>query len=107
MVRKKRVRGGAMESSLRERAALSFSPQPVLVHMENPYRHSTCPCGMAAWPPSQVENIRWLGLAETDEEREAFRQCAPRARPRCRFVLPLNHFIPDSLTYSVHLFLKR
>jgi arylsulfatase A-like enzyme len=30
-----------------------------------------------------------------------------RARSHCRFVLPLIHFIPDSLTYSVALFLKR
>ena len=30
-----------------------------------------------------------------------------RARSHCRFVQPLNHFIPDSLTYSVPLFLKR
>jgi hypothetical protein len=32
---------------------------------------------------------------------------AGRARSHCRFVLPLMHFIPDSLTYSVTLFLKR
>jgi hypothetical protein len=30
-----------------------------------------------------------------------------RARSHCRFVLPLIHFIPESLTYSVPLFLKR
>ena len=30
-----------------------------------------------------------------------------RARSHCRFVLPLVRFIPDSLTYSVPLFLKR
>ena len=30
-----------------------------------------------------------------------------RARPQCRFVQPLIHFIPDLLTYSVPLFLKR
>ena len=30
-----------------------------------------------------------------------------RARSYCRFVLPLIHFIPGSLTYSVPLFLKR
>ena len=30
-----------------------------------------------------------------------------RARSHCRFVQPLIHFIPDSLTYSVPLFLKR
>jgi hypothetical protein len=29
------------------------------------------------------------------------------ARSRCRFVLPLIHFMPDSLTYSVPLCLKR
>jgi hypothetical protein len=32
---------------------------------------------------------------------------APRVRSHCRFVLPLIHFIPDSLRYSVPLFLKR
>ena len=32
---------------------------------------------------------------------------AVRARSHCRFVLPLIHFIPDSLIYSVPLFLKR
>ena len=30
-----------------------------------------------------------------------------RARSHCRFVLPLIQFIPDPLTYSVHLILKR
>jgi hypothetical protein len=30
-----------------------------------------------------------------------------RARSHCRVVLPLVHFIPDSLTYSVPLYLKR
>ena len=30
-----------------------------------------------------------------------------RARSHCRFVLPLIHFIPDSLTYSAPEFLKR
>ena len=30
-----------------------------------------------------------------------------RARSQCRFVLPVTHFIPDSLTYSVPIFLKR
>jgi hypothetical protein len=29
------------------------------------------------------------------------------ARSYCRFVLPLIHFIPESLTYSVPIFLKR
>jgi hypothetical protein len=32
---------------------------------------------------------------------------ANRARSHCRFALPLIHFIPDSLTYSVPLFLER
>jgi hypothetical protein len=42
--------------------------------------------------------------------RRAERQQRPgllRARSHCRFVLPLIHFIPDSLTYSIPLFLKR
>jgi hypothetical protein len=30
-----------------------------------------------------------------------------RARSHCRFIRPLIHFTPDSLTYSVPLFLKR
>ena len=30
-----------------------------------------------------------------------------RARSHCRFVLQVIHFIPDLLTYSVPLFLKR
>jgi hypothetical protein len=34
-------------------------------------------------------------------------QGTARARSHCRFVLPLIHFIPDSLTYSVPLYLKR
>ena len=33
--------------------------------------------------------------------------CGARARSHYRFVLPLIHFIPDSLTYSVPLFLRR
>jgi hypothetical protein len=32
---------------------------------------------------------------------------APRARSHCRFVRPHIHFIPDSLTYAVALFLNR
>ena len=32
---------------------------------------------------------------------------AARARSHCRFVLLLAHFIPDSLTCSVPLYLKR
>ena len=32
---------------------------------------------------------------------------AARVRSHCRFTLPLIHFIPDSRTYSVSLFLKR
>jgi hypothetical protein len=32
---------------------------------------------------------------------------AGRARPHCHSVPPLIHFMPDSLTYSVPLFLKR
>jgi hypothetical protein len=32
---------------------------------------------------------------------------AARARSHCHFVPPLIHFIPDLLTYSVPLFLKR
>ena len=35
------------------------------------------------------------------------RSGAPRARSHRRFVLPLIHVLPDSLTYSVLLFLKR
>jgi hypothetical protein len=31
----------------------------------------------------------------------------PRARLHCPFALPIIHFIPDLLTYSVPLFLKR
>jgi hypothetical protein len=38
---------------------------------------------------------------------EQARPGPPRARAHCRSVLPLVHFIPDSLTYSVLLFLKR
>jgi phytoene dehydrogenase-like protein len=37
----------------------------------------------------------------------ARRRGGARARLHCRFVPPLIHFIPDSLTYSVPLFLKR
>jgi hypothetical protein len=32
---------------------------------------------------------------------------SPRVRSHCRFILPLIHFIPDSLAYSVLLFLTR
>ena len=35
------------------------------------------------------------------------RMACHRARPHCRFVLPLTRFTLDSLTYSVPLFLKR
>jgi serine/threonine protein kinase len=31
---------------------------------------------------------------------------AARARSHCRFAPPLIHFTPESLTYSVYLFLK-
>jgi hypothetical protein len=42
---------------------------------------------------------------QTIPGRERLRE--HRARSHCRFVLPLIHFIPYSLTYSVPLFLKR
>jgi hypothetical protein len=50
--------------------------------------------------------------AAGDLARHEFKQALegagmPRARLHCRFVLPLILFIPDSLTYSVPLFLKQ
>jgi hypothetical protein len=42
--------------------------------------------------------------------RSSRRRAAPpagRARSQCRFVPPLVHFVPESLTYSVPLSLKR
>jgi hypothetical protein len=44
------------------------------------------------------------------KKRPGALQCVPpppRGRSHCRFVPPLIRFIPDSLTYSVPLFLKR
>ena len=40
-------------------------------------------------------------------ERAAHAAGEARARSHCRFVLSSIHFIPDSLTYSVPLYLKR
>jgi hypothetical protein len=39
--------------------------------------------------------------------RKSLGHGARRARSHCHFVPPLIHFIPDSLTYSAPLFLKR
>jgi hypothetical protein len=41
------------------------------------------------------------------EERQQNTLGTARARSHCRFVLPLIHFIPESLTYAVPLFLRR
>ena len=49
---------------------------------------------------------RALGRAGRASDR-AHRPARDRARSHCRFVLPLIHFTPDSLTYSVPVFLKR
>jgi hypothetical protein len=46
-------------------------------------------------------------LAESREEIDALGKEAAPGLAHCRFVLPFIHFIPDSLTYSVPLFLKR
>ena len=40
------------------------------------------------------------------EEGPSAEGSTARARSHCRFALPLTNFIPDSLTYSVPLFLK-
>jgi hypothetical protein len=45
--------------------------------------------------------------AERPEDLPYLLAGAPRARSHCRFVLPLIHVTPDSLTYPVPLFLKR
>ena len=42
-----------------------------------------------------------------DAHERCARRGTARARSHCRFATPLIHFIPDSLTYSVPLFLKR
>jgi MFS family permease len=54
----------------------------------------------------------WLGKLSDRYGRRPFFLIGPawgtlRARSHCRFVPPLIHFIPDLLTYSVPLFLKR
>jgi hypothetical protein len=43
----------------------------------------------------------------TDELADQVRCTGPRARSHCRFLLTLIHSIPDPLTCSVPLFLKR
>jgi hypothetical protein len=45
-----------------------------------------------------------FGAAEWNHQRQAL---PGRARPHGRFALLLTHFMPDSLTFSVPLFLKR
>ena len=55
---------------------------------------------VASW---NKRELHYLNLIE-ENCRAGWRT---RARSHCRFVLPLIHFIPDSLRYSVPLFLKR
>ena len=66
-------------------AAVSFNPKGAMY-------------SFPSWCSEKVFFSSWAGVARG----------ARGAHSRCRFVLePLIHFIPDSLTYSVHLFLKR
>ena len=56
--------------------------------------------------------MRWVGWVPALAAREApdlghGRPGEFRARTQSRFVLPLINFIPDSLTYSVPLYLER
>jgi ankyrin repeat protein len=47
------------------------------------------------------------GCGRVEAVRQLLDAGADRARSHCRVALPLIHFIPDSLTYSMSLFLKR
>ena len=52
------------------------------------------------------ESLRRAGGRQPPSRTAQTVTSAGRARSHCRFVLPLIHFIPESLSYSVPLFLK-
>ena len=52
-------------------------------------------------------DVDYSTALDKQELRRLISQVRARARSHCRFVLPFIRFIPDSLTYSVPLFLKR
>ena len=60
-------------------------------------------------PHTNCSNPRWASLKvrRAHDRRRRRRRGARRPRSHCRFVSPLIHFIPDSLTYSVPPLLKR
>jgi hypothetical protein len=68
-------------------------------------------------PPLKVEQLDPKWARDVVDARAAAGRYWPslgalagvecRARSHRRFALPLSHFIPESLTYSVPLFLKR
>ena len=59
-------------------------------------------CAASAGHTKVVERLLALGLEGLGLEALEGRD---RARSHCRFALPLIHFIPDPLTYSVPLFI--
>ena len=88
------------------RRLLSLPCQPCQpcqpVHLENPCR-GTRRRGMTARPPPRyVPAEDAEGAAQPRGQRGALLGLG-----RIVALPPLIHFIPDSLTYSVHLFLKR
>ena len=59
-------------------------------------------------PRLQVDAEAESSRLEKEERRAArMSEGEHRARSHCRFVLPVFHVIPKSLSYSVPLFLKR
>ena len=49
----------------------------------------------------------WPRLGAVSFDSVSLRYGDSRARSHCRFIPPLIQFIPESLAYSIHLFLKR
>ena len=88
------VEEGAEEGRWAFVALHGMAPGPVVARYED-WQASNAQ--LLAADPEQLALGRWVFPASG----------APRARSHCRFVLLLTHFLPDSLTYSVPLSLKR
>ena len=84
----------------------------LLAQLVPPMQFKTCTAHHASLREAQVMTLMGLSAQfETTglvgELMTLFEPQVVKARSHCRFVLPLIHFIPDLLTYTVHLFLKR
>jgi hypothetical protein len=68
---------------------------------------TACVRGMADQVERRLADDRMKRLQKIEAQRRQTEEACRRVRSQCRFVLPRIHFIPESLTYSVPLSLKR